>query len=972
MAAPFHLILIAALLLHHPPAFTAAAVAIHSGDLSVLNDLRRTLTNADALGWDSTAGDPCSSWPHISCDRAGRVNNIDLKNAGLAGTLPATFSNLDALQDLSLQNNALSGPLPSFRAMSSLRHAFLNNNSFDSIPHDFFSGLTDLLVISLDGNPLNHSSGGWSLHSDVAAAQQLQSLSLNGCNLTGGIPDFLGSMINLQELKLAYNSLSGPIPATFNGSALQTLWLNNQQGAARISGTLDIIATMTSLHTAWLHGNQFSGPIPDSIAECKMLSDLCLNGNQLVGLVPPSLDTMAGLKSLQLDNNNFVGPVPAVKAGNYTYSHNGFCADTPGIPCSPQVMALLQFLAEVDYPQKLLGSWSGNDPCGTGWLGVSCVAGNVTRLILPDFGLNGTISNSLGNLSTLLDINLIGNHLTGHVPDSLTNLTLLEKLDLSMNDLTGPLPNFRPSVKVNVTGNLNFNGTPPGSTPRDSPGSPSSSAPNLPGQGTLPENRKKRSAVLLATTIPVAVSVVALASVCGVLIFRKKRGSAPPNAASVVVHPRESSDPDNLVKIVMVDNDGNAASSQNNTLSGNSSQASDVHMIDTGNFVIAVQVLRGATKNFTLDNVLGRGGFGVVYKGELHDGTMIAVKRMEAAVISNKALDEFQAEIAVLTKVRHRNLVSILGYSIEGNERLLVYEYMSNGALSKHLFQWKQLELEPLSWKKRLNIALDVARGMEYLHNLADQCYIHRDLKSANILLGDDFRAKVSDFGLVKHAPDGNFSVATRLAGTFGYLAPEYAVTGKITTKADVFSFGVVLMELITGMTAIDETRLDEETRYLASWFCQIRKDEEKVRAAIDPTLDLTEETFESISVIAELAGHCTSREPTQRPDMGHAVNVLVPMVEKWKPVNDETEDYMGIDLHQPLLQMVKNWQEAEASMTDGSILSLEDSKGSIPARPAGFAESFTSADGREPLRLDTPNRVSIIDVKLVMVGCNT
>jgi serine/threonine protein kinase len=120
-------------------------------------------------------------------------------------------------------------------------------------------------------------------------------------------------------------------------------------------------------------------------------------------------------------------------------------------------------------------------------------------------------------------------------------------------------------------------------------------------------------------------------------------------------------------------------------------------------------------------------------------------------------------------------LVSILGYSIEGNERLLVYEHMSNGALSRHLFQWKQHDLEPLSWKKRLNIALDVARGMEYLHTLAQQCYIHRDLKPANILLGDDFRAKVSDFGLLKSAPDGNFSVATRLAGTFGYLAPEYA-----------------------------------------------------------------------------------------------------------------------------------------------------------------------------------------------------
>lgn len=759
--------------------------AINPGDLSVLHDLRRSLTNADAvLGWgDPNAADPCAAWPHISCDRAGRVNNIDLKNAGLAGTLPSTFAALDALQDLSLQNNNLSGDLPSFRGMASLRHAFLNNNSFRSIPADFFSGLTSLLVISLDQNPLNVSSGGWTIPADVAAAQQLQSLSLNGCNLTGAIPDFLGAMNSLQELKLAYNALSGPIPSTFNASGLQTLWLNNQHGVPKLSGTLDLIATMPNLEQAWLHGNDFSGPIPDSIADCKRLSDLCLNSNQLVGLVPPALESMAGLKSVQLDNNNLLGPVPAIKAPKYTYSQNGFCADKPGVACSPQVMALLHFLAEVDYPKRLVASWSGNNSC-VDWLGISCVAGNVTMLNLPEYGLNGTISDSLGNLSELSDINLIGNNLTGHVPDSLTSLRLLQKLDLSGNDLTGPLPTFSPSVKVNVTGNLNFNGTAPGSAPsKDTPGSSSSRAPTLPGQGVLPENKKKRSAVVLATTIPVAVSVVALASVCAVLIFRKKRGSVPPNAASVVVHPRENSDPDNLVKIVMVNNDGNSSSTQGNTLSGSSSRASDVHMIDTGNFMIAVQVLRGATKNFTQDNVLGRGGFGVVYKGELHDGTMIAVKRMEAAVISNKALDEFQAEITILTKVRHRNLVSILGYSIEGNERLLVYEYMSNGALSKHLFQWKQFELEPLSWKKRLNIALDVARGMEYLHNLAHQCYIHRDLKSANILLGDDFRAKVSDFGLVKHAPDGNFSVATRLAGTFGYLAPEYAGKNRFLWK---------------------------------------------------------------------------------------------------------------------------------------------------------------------------------------------
>lgn len=182
-----------------------------------------------------------------------------------------------------------------------------------------------------------------------------------------------------------------------------------------------------------------------------------------------------------------------------------------------------------------------------------------------------------------------------------------------------------------------------------------------------------------------------------------------------------------------------------------------------------------------------------------------------------------------------------------------------------------------------------------------------------------------------------------------------FSVTGKITTKADVFSYGVVLMELLMGLTALDESRA-EETRYLASWFTQIRSDKQKLREAVDSSLDTSdEETFASICTVAELAGHCTAREPYQRPDMSHAVTVLVPLVEKWKPAKDESEEYMGIDLHLPLLQMVKGWQDADVSGTTTrtdmsgtcSIVSLADSKGSIPSRPAGFAESFTSADGR-------------------------
>lgn len=169
-------------------------------------------------------------------------------------------------------------------------------------------------------------------------------------------------------------------------------------------------------------------------------------------------------------------------------------------------------------------------------------------------------------------------------------------------------------------------------------------------------------------------------------------------------------------------------------------------------------------------------------------------------------------------------------------------------------------------------------------------------------------------------------------------------MTGKITTKADVFSFGVVLMELLTGLMALDEDR-SEESQYLAAWFWHIKSDKEKLMAAVDPALGSKEDIFVNICTVAELAGHCTAREPSQRPDMGHAVNVLAPLVEKWKPFNDDTEEYSGIDYSLPLNQMVKGWQESEGS--DFSYADLQDSKGSIPARPTGFADSFTSVDGR-------------------------
>ncbi|MQL84727.1 hypothetical protein Taro_017242 [Colocasia esculenta] len=930
------------------------------GDYAILDAFRKGLDNPELLKWPSGDEDPCGSqWPHVFCHE-DRVNQIQVAGLGLKGPLPENFNQLTELFNIGLQRNSFTGKLPSFKGLSKLQFAYLGNNQFDTIPADFFVGLDNLQALSLEKNPLNQSQG-WVLPKDLANSAQLSNLSLSQCNLVGTLPDFLGDLSSLTNLKLSYNRLTGGLPASFSNLELQTLWLNNQESPG-FTGPIDVIASIPSLTSVWLHGNSFTGVIPPGIAACTSLNQLWLNNNKLVGPIPEDLTTMPQLQSLQLDNNMLTGPIPKLPNANFTYAHNSFCQSAPGSPCAPEVAALLDFLGGVNYPVDLASSWSGNDPCSGTWIGVTCLNQKVSFINLPNRRLNGSISASIGKLDSLMDIRLGGNHISGTIPSNLTLLKSLRTLNLTSNNISPPIPDFSSSVKLLIDDNPLLSVSPSPSPGKNSPSSsdrpPSSGGPvdtparpNSPSQDGVPTSSNntgtpsKDSKVSKVVTVVAPISVgllVASLVVLFVLYRQRKKDSRHVAASSIVIHPKDPSDQDNMVKIVVAENSSKVTSASDirSVISG----TSETHVIESGNLVISVQTLRNVTRNFDSENELGRGGFGVVYKGVFDDGSTIAVKRMEAAVISSKALDEFQSEIAVLSKVRHRNLVSLLGYSVESYEKLLVYEYMSQGALSKHLFQWQKVNLEPLSWKRRLNIALDVARGLEYLHNLAHQSFIHRDLKSSNILLDDEYRAKISDFGLVKLAPDGKNSVATKLAGTFGYLAPEYAVTGKVTTKADVFSFGVVLMELVTGLIALDENR-SEESQYLASWFFQVKSSKETLMAAVDPSIEVTDETFESICIVAELAGHCAAREPQQRPDMGHAVNVLAPLVEKWKPVKDDQEDNLGIDLSQPLLQMVKGWQAADTSNV--SSVSLDDSKGSIPARPAGFAESFTSSDGR-------------------------
>ncbi|KAK7346147.1 hypothetical protein VNO80_20662 [Phaseolus coccineus] len=287
--------------------------------------------------------------------------------------------------------------------------------------------------------------------------------------------------------------------------------------------------------------------------------------------------------------------------------------------------------------------------------------------------------------------------------------------------------------------------------------------------------------------------------------------------------------------------------------------------------LFAYEELMKATNNFSTQNLLGEGGFGCVYKGSLPDGREVAVKQLQIA--GSQGEREFKAEVEIISRIHHRHLVSLVGYSILDSKRLLVYDYVPNSTLYFHLHGEG---MPVLKWTNRVKIAAGAARGISYLHEDCNPRIIHRDIKSANILLDYNFEARVSDFGLARLAVDANSHVTTRVVGTFGYVAPEYVSSGKLTEKSDVYSFGVMLLELITGRKPVDVSQpVGEES--LVEWARPLLNDaleSEEFEVLTDPKLGKKYVESEMICMV-EVAAACVRHSSARRPRMGQVVRAF-------------------------------------------------------------------------------------------------
>ncbi|GMN45020.1 hypothetical protein TIFTF001_014213 [Ficus carica] len=279
--------------------------------------------------------------------------------------------------------------------------------------------------------------------------------------------------------------------------------------------------------------------------------------------------------------------------------------------------------------------------------------------------------------------------------------------------------------------------------------------------------------------------------------------------------------------------------------------------------------LEAATNGLSPENVIGEGGYGIVYSGILGDGTRVAVKNL----LNNRgqAEREFKVEVEAIGRVRHKNLVRLLGYCVEGAYRMLVYDYVDNGNLDQWL-HGDVGEVSPLTWERRINIILGTAKGLAYLHEGLEPKVVHRDVKSSNILLDRQWNAKVSDFGLAKLLCSENSYVTTRVMGTFGYVAPEYACTGMLNEKSDIYSFGILIMEIISGRSPVDYSRPQGEVN-LVDWL-KTMVGNRKAELVVDPKLPEMPAS-KALKRILLVALRCVDPDATKRPKMGHVIHML-------------------------------------------------------------------------------------------------
>uniref|UniRef100_A0A0D9VDX1 non-specific serine/threonine protein kinase n=1 Tax=Leersia perrieri TaxID=77586 RepID=A0A0D9VDX1_9ORYZ len=756
----------------------------------------------------------------VEFGRLTRLSYLWMSDMNMTGEIPESLSSLRELDLLDLSSNKLHGKIPTWIWQhKKLQYLYLYANRFTGEIEPNVSALS-LVEIDVSSNKLTGT-----IPDGFGKIANLTLLLLYLNKLNGSIPPSIGLLPKLTDIRLFDNMLSGPLPPELGKhSPLGNLEVCNNN----LSGELpEGLCSNRKLFDIVVFNNNFSGKLPSSLDGCYLLKNLILYNNNFSGEFPKSLWSVVTnqLSVVMIQNNNFSGTFPTQLPWNFTrldVSNNRFSGPIPMLAGKMKVFSAANNLLSGEIPWDLTGisqvmelDLSGNQISGSMPMTIG-VLQRLSTLNLSGNQLSGNIPAVFGFMSVLTVLDLSSNSLSGMIPKDFDKL-ILDFLNLSMNQLTGEIPTSFENEAYQQS--FLFN-----------PGlcvSSSNSVHNFPICRARANISSDRRFIALCSAAA-SIMLLGLALVGFMLTRRKKH---------IQRHLSWKLTPFHVLNFT-----------ENEILSG----LCDHNWIGSGRSGKVYHVYAGDTTS---------------------GGQEVAVKKIwNMQNHDNKLEKDFLAEVQILGEIRHTNIVKLLCCISSSEAKLLVYEYMENGSLYQWLHQRERIAAStPLDWPTRLQIAIDSARGLCYMHHDCSPAIVHRDVKSANILLDSNFRAKMADFGLAKillRAGDESFSA---IAGTFGYMAPEYGHWLKVNEKIDVYSFGVVLLELITGRVAND----GGEYYNLAQWAWRQYQ-------VYGLSVDLLDEGIRDPTYVKDalevftLAVICTGEQPSVRPSMKDVLHVLI------------------------------------------------------------------------------------------------
>ncbi|XP_072147358.1 leucine-rich repeat receptor protein kinase MSL1 [Setaria viridis] len=770
------------------------------------------------------------------------VVSVNLGNNKFYGLVPPTICQAKLLQSLDLHCNDLTGSIKeTFEGCKNLVHLDLQGNHFHGGIPEYLAKLP-LTILDLSYNNFTGELPGKLFESST-----FLELSLDNNNLTGHIPESIGKLHSLQRLRMGSNHLEGPIPLA--------------------------VGALENLTEISLDGNRLSGSIPQELFNCRNLVKLNLSSNSLMGPIPRSISQLTSVTGLVLSHNQLSGSIPAEICGGFTnpthpeseyVQHHGFLDLSynllsgripPAIKncvileelllqgnllngSIPAEVAELKNITKIDLSfnalsllcSKTLNRLDVSNNNLSGKIPLSCTGYGEWSSSLIFFNassnhLSGSLDESISKFRQLSYLDIHNNSLTGSLPSALFNLSFWGYLDLSKNDFSGAIPcgicNISNNGFVNISGN-NFGMH----SLSDCPASGICAADSINRRGSHTPH-----VILTVVAICVAVTVVIVVLLVFFLRWKLLR-----NNRSLPLVPT-------------------TASQSSATTEPSSMEPPSINLATFEHALLrfTLEDILKATNNFSNVHIIGQGGFGTVYKAALPEGRRVAIKRLYG---SHQFLGDrqFLAEMETIGKVKHRNLVPLLGYCARGDERFLIYEHMSHGSLETWLRDRANAP-KAIGWPDRLRICIGSAHGLMFLHHGFVPRIIHRDMKSSNILLDENMEPRISDFGLARIISAYDTHVSTNVAGTLGYIPPEYAMTMKCTAKGDVFSFGVVMLEVLTGRPPTGQEGREGEL--------------------FDPSLPVSGLWREQMVRVLAIALDCTADEPRNRPTMPDVVKGL-------------------------------------------------------------------------------------------------